>query len=483
MSKHGVFVYEEGTAITAPITSGSGVQVVIGTAPVNMVDDPSAVVNKPILANSAKEAMEQLGYLPDFQNYTLCQSMYITNNLFQVGPVVYINVLDPATHKTAVAEASYAVNDMQAKVTVKGMLRANLVVKAGSTTLVAGTDFTTAFDDEGNMIITLIAGGAGDSATSLSVSGNKIDPSAVTAANVIGAYNSSTGAETGMEVIRQVYPKLGVVPGLLLAPGYSQNSTVGIALAAKAANINGVFKAMAIVDLDTSTGHARKYTDCLTEKNTAGFTSPFCYPVWPLYKVGEYIFAASAVVAALMAYTDANNEDVPSVSPSNESLGITGTCLADGTEIVLDQDQGSTVNGYGVATAINMNGFKQWGNYTGAYPSSSDPKDIWVPVRRMFNWQGNNFILTYFQKVDDPMNKILIESVVDSENIRCAAYAPKHWAGAVIEYLESDNPITDILAGKMTFRQRIAPYTPAQEIDNILSYDTELLQAVLLGGE
>ena len=101
----------------------------------------------------------------------------------------------------------------------------------------------------------------------------------------------------------------------------------------------------------------------------------------------------------------------------------------------------------------------------------------------MFNWQGNNFILTYFQKVDDPMNKILIESVVDSENIRCAAYAPKHWAGAVIEYLESDNPVTDILAGKMTFRQRIAPYTPAQEIDNILSYDTELLQAVLLGGE
>ena len=226
MSKHGVFVYEEGTAITAPITSGSGVQVVIGTAPVNMVDDPSAVVNVPILANSAKEAMEALGSLPDFQNYTLCQSMYITNNLFQVGPVVYINVLDPATHKTAVSEAEFAVSNMQAKVTTKGMLRANLVVKAGSTALTAGTDFTTEFDDEGNMIITLIAGGAGASATTLKVSGNKIDPSAVTASDVIGAYNSSTGAETGMEVIRQVYPKLGVVPGLLLAPGYSQTSTL-----------------------------------------------------------------------------------------------------------------------------------------------------------------------------------------------------------------------------------------------------------------
>ena len=81
------------------------------------------------------------------------------------------------------------------------------------------------------------------------------------------------------------------------------------------------------------------------------------------------------------------------------------------------------------------------------------------------------------------MNYILIESIVDSENIRSGAYAPDKWAGASIEYLESDNPITDILAGKMTFRQHIAPYTPAQEIDNILSYDISMLQSALLGGE
>ena len=160
---------------------------------------------------------------------------------------------------------------------------------------------------------------------------------------------------------------------------------------------------------------------------------------------------------------------------------MTGTCLYDGTEVMLDQDQGGTVNTFGVTTAINMNGFRLWGNYTAAYPSSGDAKDIWFPVRRMFNWQGNNFILTYFTKVDDPMNSVLIESVVDSENIRCAAYAPDKWAGASIEYLAEDNPTTDILAGKMTFRQHIAPYTPAQEIDNILNYDTETLAAAITG--
>ena len=99
----------------------------------------------------------------------------------------------------------------------------------------------------------------------------------------------------------------------------------------------------------------------------------------------------------------------------------------------------------------------------------------------MFNWQGNTFIQTYLSKVDDPMNRYLIESIVDSENIRCSAFAPDKWAGAHIEYVAEDNPDTDILAGKMTFRQHIAPYTPAQEIVNILDYDVSMLRAALTG--
>ena len=446
-----------------------------------MAEDPSAVVNKPVLANSAVEAMAALGYCKNFAEYTLCQTMYATSNIYQVSPVVYINVLDPAKHKKVLAETDAQVSGKQATVKVFGIILDGLTVKKGSDTLVKDTDYTVEFDADGYLVITLITGGAGDGATTLKVSGNVLDPTAVTANDVIGAYNTSTGAETGLEVIRQVYPKLGVVPGLLLAPGWSQNPTVGIALAAKAANINGVFKAMALLDLDTA--QATKYTDCKTVKENSGFTSEFCAVLWPSFKVGDYIFAASAIVGALVAYTDATNDDVPSLSPSNKMLGVTGTCLANGTEVTLDQDQGSTVNTYGVTTAINMNGWRLWGNCTGAYPTSGDAKDIWFPVRRMFNWQGNNFILTYFEKVDDPMNTVLIESIVDSENIRCAAYAPDKWAGASIQYLEADNPVTDILAGKMTFRQSIAPYTPAQEIDNILSYDTELLQSVLLGGE
>lgn len=487
MSKHGVFILEEGTALTAPVI-GTQAICVIGTAPVNMAPDPAACVNTPILANSAIEAMQQLGYSTDFKNFTLCQEMYITNNVYQVAPVVYINVLDPAKegHTESFTDKVVKVSDMQGKIAEEGIMLAGLTVKHGTepeAVLTRDEDYTAEFDSDGHLVLTLIAEKKGKDATELKVSGKKLKPSGVTKKDIVGSYDPSTGKETGAEVIRQVYPKLGVIPALIIAPGFSHEPEVGIALSAKAANINGVFKGMALLDLDTGEAKAKKYTDCKKVKEDSGYTSEFCYPLWPHLKVGEYVFPMSAVVAALTAYTDANNDDVPSISPSNKMLGVTGTCLADGTDVVLDQDQGSTVNTYGVTTAINVNGWRLWGSYTGAYPTSGDAKDIWFPVRRMFNWQGNNFILTYFTKVDDPMNRVLIESVVDSENIRCAAYAPDKWAGASIQYLESDNPITDILAGRMTFRQSIAPYTPAQEINNILSYDTSLLQSVLVGGE
>ena len=45
----------------------------------------------------------------------------------------------------------------------------------------------------------------------------------MTEEDLIGAYDSVTGKETGLEVLRQVYPRFGIAPGFLLAPGWSEN--------------------------------------------------------------------------------------------------------------------------------------------------------------------------------------------------------------------------------------------------------------------
>ena len=482
--KHGIGVLESPTTINVPIVADSAIPVVIGCAPINLLKDPASAVNTPILANSPAEAMSLLGYNTDFDSYGLCGMMYVTNNVFCTSPVVYINVLDPskATHVTTLAASTVDVADGEAVLEQTGVLAGTyLTVKtpAGEdqATLVEGTDYTTGFDDAGHLVITLIAGSSHASVASLVVSGTRLNPSGVTPEDIIGSVNASTGAETGMEVIRQVYPKLGIVPGLLLAPNYSENANVAIALAAKAQSINGCFGAMALVDLSTTA--APVYTAVKTAKEAAGLSSKYCEVLWPRAKVGSYIFPYSTVMAALTEYTDANNNNIPYKSPSNELMGVTGMVLADGTEVYLDQDQANTVNSFGVVTAINLNGWRTWGNYTAAYPAVTDPKDIWISVRRMFIWQSNTFILSYFSKVDDPMNRRLIDTIIDTENIRCAALAPEYWAGAYIEYLEEDNPITEIVAGNITFRQHIAPYTPAQYILNIIDYDLGTLQAAL----
>lgn len=480
---HGVYVREVATSMVAPIYGTAGLQVVIGTAPVNMLANPAEAVNKPLLVNSFKEAVAAVGWSDDFASYTLCEAISASFRVMNVAPLVLINVLDPnkAAHKTAVAETTVQVNNKVATLNVVGMITDfTLTVKADSTTLTPDEDYTTSFNDDGTLNIILTADGAGASATSLKVSGNKLNPDGVTASDIMGGVDVSTGEETGLEVIRQIYPKLGMTPGILTAPRWSMEATVAAALQAKTREINGVFKCVCIVDINSKTGGAQKYSDVKTAKETQGVSSANAYAVWGFGKVGDDLYSGSALASALTAQTDAENADTPNVSPSNKILPISGLCLADGTEVILDQDQANTVNSFGVATFLNMNGFRLWGNNTAVYPSSSDPKDRWFSVRRFLSWAGNTFILTYFQKVDSPANTRLIEAIVDSENLRGAAFVARDiCARYEIVFLEEENPTTDLLNGKLTFHQYITPYTPAENIEDVIEFDPNALSAAL----
>ena len=71
-----------------------------------------------------------------------------------------------------------------------------------------------------------------------------------------------------------------------------------------------------------------------------------------------------------------------------------------------------------------------------------------------------------------------------AENIRGNSYVSQgKCAGARIEFSEDENPVTDILNGKIQFHQYLAPYVPAEDILNILEFDPDMLSAALNGGE
>ena len=325
----------------------------------------------------------------------------------------------------------------------------------------------------------MIPAGAGDGAAELTVGGKKLDAGKVDYTDIVGGVDVNTGEERGLEVIRQVYPKLGLTPGILLAPRFSKNPNVAAALQAKTKEINGVFRAVCVIDIDSSSTGARKYTDVKEQKEGQATTDANAYAVWPFGKVGDTIYSGSTLAGALTAYTDAVNGDTPNVSPSNKTLAISAACLEDGTEVVLDQDQANTLNSFGVATFLNINGFRLWGNNTAAYPSTTDPKDRWFAVRRFMSWAANTFILTYFQKVDSPANKRLIETIVDSENVRGNSFVAQGiCARYEITFNESENPLTSLMDGTITFHQYITPYMPAEDIENIIEFDPQALSSL-----
>lgn len=185
--KHGVYTSEQATSMTAPVTGTAGLQVVVGTAPVNMLEHPEQAVNTPLLAYNYKEAVAAVGYHDDFAAYTLCESISAAFSVVGTGPLVLINVLDPAKHTADIAETTVQVNSGVAVLDVVGVLLDKLTVKSGSTALTRDTDYTASFNNDGTLNIVPLAGGKAASATTLTVTGKKLDPSKVKAADMWAA--------------------------------------------------------------------------------------------------------------------------------------------------------------------------------------------------------------------------------------------------------------------------------------------------------
>ena len=82
------------------------------------------------------------------------------------------------------------------------------------------------------------------------------------------------------------------------------------------------------------------------------------------------------------------------------------------------------------------------------------------------------------------MNLRLIESIVDSENIRAHGLQAKGMiAYGRISYDRDKNQITDILNGQLYFRQELAFFPPAESIINTLVFNPYALREYLTGGD
>lgn len=471
MAKHGVYVSEQATSAVTPATVETGVPFFIGASPIQNAEKP-ATPGIPVLCTSWNEAVEKLGYSDDWATYPLCESMYSHFKLFNVSPAIFVNMLDASTMKSPVSAADKAVTAKKVSLT-KTAIPGSVVVKQQGGTGTAyekDVDYSLYFADE-VLIVELLPDSEHYSETNLNIAYDVVTPASVTTSVVAG----------GIEAADLCMSTIGLIPDLLVAPGYSEDTGVAAVMAAKAEAINGMFRAKAIVDLSTaSSGGADTYDEVAALKNSNNFNDENEIVCWPMLKLADKVFHFSTQLAGVIASTDANYS-APHVSPSNKGLQCDGLVTVAGDEVILSLEQANILNGAGVVTGLNfMGGFKVWGNYTACYPTSQDVKDYFISVSRMVDFIGNTLIKTFWGKLDEPMTRRFIDTILDSCNIWLNGLTGSGYIlGGRCEMLESENPVTNLMAGIVKLHVYVTPPSPAQEIDFEIEYDPEYVTAAL----
>jgi phage tail sheath protein FI len=462
-----------------------GLPVYVGAAPINSGDLTN--VNVPVRVDSLADAVTELGIQStDFDpstGFTLCEAISQHFAVENVGPIVLINVLDPtdANHiAEAYGEAQTLDADGEATLDEFGAIVSSVVVSIGGTTYTLTTDYTLAFDTDGFLVVSRVTSGAIPAGATISVTYDYLDPSGVTVADIIGGYSAVTGAYTGLEVVQQVFPTLRLVPGFICVPGWSHEPTVAARMTVIAELVSGAFKAVALTDLDASPYEIATFADAPAWKTNNGYTSEYQINFWPLFQHGTAVYHLSTVCAAVANQNDYDHDSIPYASPSNEDITGDAAVLDDGTNVRLYQSQANAINAQGIVTALNtFNGWVLWGNRTGAYPGNTDPKDAFIPIRRMFNWIENTIILTVQRDVDEPGNRRLIDGVVGTvQSFLNGLIAIGALIDGLIEFRSDENTTTDMADGIYNFHLTLTPPSPAEEINFIVEYDPTALAAL-----
>lgn len=475
--RHGVYVSEKATSVSTPVKADVGVPFVIGTAPYWMsavyasrntyAADPYGV---PMLCTSWDEYAERYGYCGNTDEhghflYTICEFAYSHFRLYGCQPVIFYTI--QAAEKKVSDETVPVVNR---RALLPASAGGTVTVKAASTTIPAA-DYTLYYTEE-NLVVEIKSSSSHAGITEAVVSYTEFSYADKTAADIASSMNA----------IDACMSEVGVIPDLICAPGFSSDSTVAALMATKAEALNGCFRCKALIDVsDTVTDYSRVY-EWKNENNIVDENQILC---WPKVGLGDKVFHMSTQLAGLMALVDAGN-GTPYESPSNKNYRMDRLVVGEGVTLRLTKAQADELNSIGVVTALNMlsSGWVCWGNYTACYPQNTDVKDYFIPVSRMFDYVANTLIRTYWEKLDRPMRRRLVDNIVDSVNIWLnGLVGAGQLLGGRVEVRESENPVTDLMAGIIRSHVFITPPSPAQEIDFTLEYDVEYQRAIFEGQE
>lgn len=474
--QHGVYGIQSPTTDTLPPAGVATLPVYIGTAPVQQLAAPSAAINTPLLVNSYDEAKAAIGYSDDWVNFTLCEAVYahFKNKIQPIGPIVLINVMNPATHVTEKTASVAIVNGVG--YLAKPAVLSSIVIASK----VQGTDYTVEYTTDGRVKFTVLP--TKTLVNPSSVTYDEMDVTEVASADIIGG--NTAGVRTGISVVEMVYVMHKQIPTILAAPGWSNVKTIKEAMVTVSQNINGHWDALVVADLDSST--STTIALAITWKATNGYTDIGVKVGWPKAKSAGLIFWASTLMVVRMQQTDYAADNVPYISPSNKQIDITTPVLASGADFYFDEAQANDLNAKGITTFNYRGGiWVLWGPHCANYEygTTMDAKDIFDAGIRMMMYMTNTFQDRFMSDVDGPLNRSVVDTILNDAGtwINSLIADGKLLYGQIV-FNETSNPTTSIVEGNFVFNVQTTTTPVAKSLTFVVQYTTAGINT-LFGGE
>lgn len=452
--KHGT--YGEFAETQAGVATQSGTcAVYVGTAPVNLVRGYAAadLVNSPIYLKDWAAVQRTMGYSNDWKTFTLCEAFkaHFNNTAGNAGPIIVINVLDPAIHKKAQATTTPLTFVNRRATIVSDKIILDTLVLADK---VEGEDFTVDYNFTTNeVIITDI--GALPMSEPVNATYSEVDTSTLDKDDIIGGVTQN-GVYTGLGCVGLVYPELNFVPNIIVAPGWSDIPEVFQAMITAGMKVNGHWDAYVIGDLTlTSTDTIEK---AIAWQENNGYKNERAKTYWPM-AVGTdgNNYHLSTLAAWRTLLVDESNNGIPMETPSNKAVPVSKLYFGEGaTNRGFDQSRANDLNAQGISTAVFWGGqWVLWGGHTSAYEfgAVTDKRVIFDNNIRMMMYITNSFQQEWALTIDEPMTVALAESIRAREQEKADRLVA---IGALIGepqvlFLEDENSTDELAEGNFVW--------------------------------
>lgn len=478
--KHGAYGYLGASILTNPSISDN-IPVYFGTAPLHLATGTPAAVNQPILIQSYDEAVRILGYTTNWEDFTLCEAIdaHFLNEIQPVGPIVVVNVFDPTTMiASEAASASVPLRNGSGRFTDPLCIASSITIPDKE----LGTDYIVSYDPStGQHTLRDLTGAM---ASPIAITYKRVDPSGVSAVEIIGEV-SDEDSYSGLFVAEQVYPVLGIIPSMLVAPGWSHDIAVHAAMVKTANLIGGHWYAW--LNTDIPAGDVNTTIQQAADWQAAnGYMNESETPCWPKVRKGDKIYHLSTITTVAMMQTDLANGGLPYATPSNNLIDISGYYINEKKIPQYARSQLNSLNSVGIRTVSRWGGrWVLWGFHTGAI-GSDEPMDARAysdAGMRMLYYVLNRYQAVYGEKVDQPMTRGTMESILLSIQDWLDGLVS---TGALllgeVSFNENENSTDDLVKGKVKFNIQPTTVPPLQVLTAEVSY-TDRGLSVLFGEE